>query len=118
MAIFLGIDRKHASQSVDYECELAVVIGKPYHKVSCSETLDCVLGYTCAHDISAGDWQIRYGGSQWCLQCFSSMAIRFLSCKPLVPAVSRRVQRLAIRVWRAQSFLELRGRRVSRFRRR
>jgi 2-keto-4-pentenoate hydratase/2-oxohepta-3-ene-1,7-dioic acid hydratase in catechol pathway len=63
MAIFLGIDRKHASQSVDYECELAVVIGKPYHNVSRSETLDCVLGYTCA-DVSARDWQIKYGGYQ------------------------------------------------------
>ena len=64
MAIFLGIDRKHASQSVDYECELAVVIGKPCHNVSRSETLDCVLGYTCANDVSARDWQIKYGGYQ------------------------------------------------------
>jgi 2-keto-4-pentenoate hydratase/2-oxohepta-3-ene-1,7-dioic acid hydratase in catechol pathway len=25
-----------------------------------------VLGYTCANDVSARDWQIKRGGSQWC----------------------------------------------------
>lgn len=64
MEIFLGIDRKLASQSVDYECELAVVIGKPCHNVSRSEALDYVLGYTCANDVSARDWQIKSVGSQ------------------------------------------------------
>ena len=28
--------------------------------------LDYVLGYTCANDVSARDWQKRHGGSQWC----------------------------------------------------
>src|SRR5262249_22333198 len=28
--------------------------------------LDHVLGYTCANDVSARDWQIKRGGSQWC----------------------------------------------------
>jgi 2-keto-4-pentenoate hydratase/2-oxohepta-3-ene-1,7-dioic acid hydratase in catechol pathway len=25
-----------------------------------------VLGYTCANDVSARDWQMKFGGSQWC----------------------------------------------------
>ena len=28
--------------------------------------LDYVLGYTCANDVSARDWQGKWGGSQWC----------------------------------------------------
>ena len=24
------------------------------------------MGYTCANDVSARDWQIKWGGSQWC----------------------------------------------------
>jgi len=54
------------SDEVDYECELAVVIGKPCKNVSREQALDYVLGYTCANDVSARDWQIRKGGSQWC----------------------------------------------------
>ena len=37
---------------VDYECELAVVIGKSARRVSPAQALDVVLGYTCANDIS------------------------------------------------------------------
>lgn len=54
------------SDKVDYECELAVVIGKPCKNVRKSEALDYVLGYTCANDVSARDWQIEWGGGQWC----------------------------------------------------
>ena len=28
--------------------------------------MDSVLGYTCANDVSARDWQKEFGGSQWC----------------------------------------------------
>jgi 2-keto-4-pentenoate hydratase/2-oxohepta-3-ene-1,7-dioic acid hydratase in catechol pathway len=55
-----------ASQEVDYECELAVVIGKKAKNVKRANALDYVLGYTCANDVSARDWQIKLGGSQWC----------------------------------------------------
>lgn len=55
-----------ASHEVDYECELAVVIGKRCKNVSKEKALDYVLGYTCANDVSARDWQIKWGGSQWC----------------------------------------------------
>lgn len=55
-----------ASHEVDYECELAVVIGKPCKNVRPEEALDYVLGYTCANDVSARDHQIKLGGGQWC----------------------------------------------------
>jgi 2-keto-4-pentenoate hydratase/2-oxohepta-3-ene-1,7-dioic acid hydratase in catechol pathway len=54
------------SDSVDYECELAVVIGKAAKNVSKADALGYVLGYTCANDVSARDWQRNGGGGQWC----------------------------------------------------
>ena len=54
------------SEEVDYECELAVVIGKACKNVNRKDALKYVLGYTCANDVSARDWQIKRGGSQWC----------------------------------------------------
>jgi 2-keto-4-pentenoate hydratase/2-oxohepta-3-ene-1,7-dioic acid hydratase in catechol pathway len=54
------------SEEVDYECELAVVIGKACKNVQRESALDHVLGYTCANDVSARDWQIKRGGGQWC----------------------------------------------------
>ncbi|WP_437905038.1 fumarylacetoacetate hydrolase family protein [Sorangium sp. So ce327] len=60
------IPRQLASEEVDYECELAVVIGKACKNVSRARALEHVLGYTCANDVSARDWQLRRGGGQWC----------------------------------------------------
>lgn len=60
------IPTRLASTEVDYECELAVVIGKACKNVSRDKALDYVLGYTCANDVSARDWQIKRGGGQWC----------------------------------------------------
>lgn len=54
------------SDEVDYECELAVVIGKACKNVSRRNALDHVLGYTCCNDVSARDHQIKLGGGQWC----------------------------------------------------
>jgi 2-keto-4-pentenoate hydratase/2-oxohepta-3-ene-1,7-dioic acid hydratase in catechol pathway len=54
-----------ASSEVDYECELAVVIGQACKNVSRQQALDFVLGYTCANDVSARDWQKKKGGGQW-----------------------------------------------------
>ena len=54
------------STEVDYEAELAVVIGKTCKNVARADALRCVLGYTCGNDVSARDWQGRWGGSQWC----------------------------------------------------
>jgi 2-keto-4-pentenoate hydratase/2-oxohepta-3-ene-1,7-dioic acid hydratase in catechol pathway len=60
------LPRHLRSNEVDYECELAVVIGKRGKNISRENALDFVLGYTCANDVSARDWQIKMGGSQWC----------------------------------------------------
>ena len=48
---------------VDWEGELAVVIGKTARKVSPADALDCVFGYTIANDVSARDLQTR--DKQW-----------------------------------------------------
>jgi 2-keto-4-pentenoate hydratase/2-oxohepta-3-ene-1,7-dioic acid hydratase in catechol pathway len=60
------LPRQLRSDEVDYECELAVVIGTTCHNVSRAEALEHVLGYTCANDVSARDWQRNGGGGQWC----------------------------------------------------
>jgi len=60
------IPRRLASHEVDHEGELAVVIGKRCHNASRERALEHVLGYTCANDVSARDWQLRFGGGQWC----------------------------------------------------
>jgi 2-keto-4-pentenoate hydratase/2-oxohepta-3-ene-1,7-dioic acid hydratase in catechol pathway len=60
------LPRHLRSDEVDYECELAVVIGKRCKNVPKEQALDYVLGYTCANDVSARDWQGKWGGSQWC----------------------------------------------------
>ncbi len=54
------------SHKVDYECELAVVIGKTCQNATPGNALSHVLGYTCANDVSARDWQKEAGGGQWC----------------------------------------------------
>jgi 2-keto-4-pentenoate hydratase/2-oxohepta-3-ene-1,7-dioic acid hydratase in catechol pathway len=54
------------STQVDYECELAVVIGKRAKNVPREKATEYVLGYTAANDVSARDWQKEGGGGQWC----------------------------------------------------
>jgi 2-keto-4-pentenoate hydratase/2-oxohepta-3-ene-1,7-dioic acid hydratase in catechol pathway len=55
------------SDQIDYEAELAVIIGKTAKDVSRDDALDYVLGYTCANDVSARDWQRdkSLGGGQF-----------------------------------------------------
>jgi 2-keto-4-pentenoate hydratase/2-oxohepta-3-ene-1,7-dioic acid hydratase in catechol pathway len=48
---------------VDYEAELAVVIGRRTRNVAIDEALDHVLGYTCLDDVSARD--LQFGDGQW-----------------------------------------------------
>ncbi|HOU15279.1 MAG TPA: fumarylacetoacetate hydrolase family protein [Anaerolineae bacterium] len=50
---------------IDYEVELAAIIGKPAKYVSEDEALDYVLGYCTANDVSARELQMRT--SQWLL---------------------------------------------------
>lgn len=49
--------------SLDYEVELAVVLGKTARKVSLEEAADCVFGYTVLNDVSARNLQT--GHKQW-----------------------------------------------------
>ena len=50
---------------VDYECELAVIIGRPARDVPEADALDYVFGYTCGNDVSARHWQKHGGAGQW-----------------------------------------------------
>lgn len=52
-----------ASSRVDFEAELAVVIGDIAHDVSQKEAANHVAGYTCANDVTARDLQEKDG--QW-----------------------------------------------------
>lgn len=53
----------------DWEAELAVVIGRPAHRVTPEQAMDHVAGYTLCNDISARDWQFspehRALGGDW-----------------------------------------------------
>jgi 5-carboxymethyl-2-hydroxymuconate isomerase len=51
------------TQQVDFEAELAVVIGKTARHVSEADALDAVFGYTAANDVSARD--LQFGDGQW-----------------------------------------------------
>lgn len=45
------------SRRVDYEAELGVVIGRKAYRIDPEAALEYVLGYTCANDVSARDFQ-------------------------------------------------------------
>lgn len=45
------------TERFDYEGELAIVIGKPCHKVVAADAMAYVAGYACFNDGSARDWQ-------------------------------------------------------------
>jgi 2-keto-4-pentenoate hydratase/2-oxohepta-3-ene-1,7-dioic acid hydratase in catechol pathway len=51
------------TDQVDYEAELAVVIGLPARRVAETEALSHVLGYTCGNDVSARN--LQFGDKQW-----------------------------------------------------
>lgn len=61
----IEIPRALRSDRVDYECELAVVIGYQCKNVKRADALKYVIGYTAANDVSARDWQIKWSGGQW-----------------------------------------------------
>lgn len=57
------------SVKVDWEAELAVVVGAPLSKASAAEAEAAILGYTVANDVSCRDWQSRtlqwFQGKAW-----------------------------------------------------
>ncbi|MEM1058619.1 MAG: fumarylacetoacetate hydrolase family protein [Verrucomicrobiota bacterium] len=80
----IQLPRALRSDRVDYEVELAVVIGTRCKNVTPANALDYVLGYTIANDVSARDWQKDHGGGQWCR---GKMFDTFL---PLGPCIATR----------------------------
>lgn len=63
-AISLPAACEHGPE-VDYEAELAVIIGRKTKDIGVHEALDHVFAYTCANDVSARRWQKNAGGGQW-----------------------------------------------------
>ena len=45
------------STFLDYEAELAIVIGKRCRHVAAADAAEVIAGYTCANDVSVRDWQ-------------------------------------------------------------
>ena len=54
---------KAVSEQIDYECELAVIIGRGGRDIPRSRAMDHVFGCTVVNDVSARDVQVRHG--QW-----------------------------------------------------
>lgn len=83
-------------KELDYEGELAIVIGKRAKDVPVSEALNYVFGYTILNDVSARDFQFK--GSQWTLgKGFDTFA-------PIGPCITTRNQlpdpdNLRIKTW-------------------
>lgn len=50
---------------VDYEAELALIISRKAKNIKPAEVMDYILGYTCANDVSARDWQLEKQKGQW-----------------------------------------------------
>ncbi|MCA3217127.1 MAG: fumarylacetoacetate hydrolase family protein [Burkholderiales bacterium] len=54
-----------ASSAIDYEAELAIVIGKGGRNIAAAQAMDHVFGYTIVNDVTARDLQKRH--QQWLL---------------------------------------------------
>ena len=81
------------SQQVDFEAELAVVIGKQAKDVKKEQAAEYVLGYTCLNDVTARDLQKKDG--QW------TRAKSFDTFCPLGPAIETGLdpKDLAVSAW-------------------
>jgi len=69
----------HNSKEVDYEAELAVVIGMGGYRIPAAEAMRHVFGYTIVNDVSARD--IQLATSQW------TMGKSFPTFCPIGPAI-------------------------------
>ena len=58
-----AIVRPKASTQLDYEAELAVIIGKKARHLTADNALDCIAGYSCFNDASIRNYQRK--SSQW-----------------------------------------------------
>ena len=59
-----AIPRPPESVKLDYEGEIAVVIGKPGRRIAEADAWDHIAGYACYNDGSVRDWQMHT--QQWC----------------------------------------------------
>lgn len=59
-------DERYGGEQVDFEAELAVIIGTAARDVPRERALSHVLGYACANDVSARWWQKQGSGGQFC----------------------------------------------------
>jgi 2-keto-4-pentenoate hydratase/2-oxohepta-3-ene-1,7-dioic acid hydratase in catechol pathway len=89
--------QREVSTKIDYEVELAVVIGKRGSNIKASDAQDHVFGYTIINDVTARDLQRRHGG-----QFLKGKGLDG-SC-PMGPAIVTRDEipdpgQLAIRLW-------------------
>lgn len=55
------------SSQVDYEAELVLIIGQGGRRIPLEHARGHIAGYTCGHDVSARDWQLKKPGGQWLL---------------------------------------------------
>jgi 2-keto-4-pentenoate hydratase/2-oxohepta-3-ene-1,7-dioic acid hydratase in catechol pathway len=55
-----AIVRPKMSSDFDYECELALVIGKPGRHIARTTAMDHVAGYACFNDASVRDYQVSH----------------------------------------------------------
>ncbi len=91
-----GDIRKSFVKELDYEGELAIVMGKKCKDVAASEAASCVFGYTILNDVSARE--IQFGDKQW------TRGKSFDTFAPMGPCIVTRSQLpdtsdLRIRTW-------------------
>jgi len=79
---------------VDYEAELAVIIGKTIYNCNEEEAMEAVFGYTCANDVSARD--LQFGDGQWVrgksLDTFCPMGPWIVTADELTDPYSRKIR--------------------------
>lgn len=75
---------EEVTKELDFEVELAIVVGKVARRVPVESALEHIAGWTVAHDVSARDVQLRSNGGQWLLgKCGDGFA-------PIGPAIVTR----------------------------
>jgi len=79
-----------SSQRVDYEAELAVVIGRTAKDVGERDAKSVILGYTCINDVTARDLQVKDG--------LFARAKGFDTFAPLGPWIETEIDPTALRV--------------------
>ncbi|XP_011641724.1 fumarylacetoacetate hydrolase domain-containing protein 2A isoform X1 [Pogonomyrmex barbatus] len=92
-----NIQLPQISDKIDWEAELAIVIGKKCKGLSSDNVEDCIFGYTVAQDITARDWQKRNGGQFLLGKAMDTFC-------PLGPAVITKeaicdINNLSVRTW-------------------